>query len=156
MDKNQKNMDKKDLISLYESASPELRTALEKEFGELFFKGNIDTMGKADEYLGLEDIDFLKSYIHINYHESVRAFYKLRVLCDAWNKQDGFVPDLNDPSQEKWYPLFSSAGCGYSHSYDAATTAFANFGSRICFKSRNRSDEFGKKFEELFKIFLRG
>ena len=30
--KSKKNMDKKDLISLYASASPELRAALEKEF----------------------------------------------------------------------------------------------------------------------------
>jgi hypothetical protein len=149
-------MDKKDLISLHESASPELRTALEKEFGEFFFKDNIDTMEGAEEYLGLKNIDFVMSFIHKNYSESIMAFYKLRVLCDAWNKQDGFVPDFDDKKQEKWYPVFSFVGFNYSSSYVSPSSANAALGSRLCFKSRERSDEFGEKFEELAKIFLRG
>lgn len=149
-------MDKKDLISLYESASPELRAALEKEFGKAFFKKIIDTVEEAEEYLELEDIDFLMPYIHKNYDESVRAFYKLRVLCDAWNKQDGFVPDFDNEKQERWYPLFSIAGFGFSQSSTSPASAVAFIGHRLCFRSRERSDEFGKKFEGLFKILLRG
>ena len=156
MDKKVKSMDKKDLTSLYESASPELRTALEKEFGKAFFNGNIDTMERAEEYLELEDIGAFPYFIHKNYYESIMAFYKLCVLCDAWNKQDGFVPDFDNHNQERWYPAFSYAGFGSSSSYSVPSTASANIGFRFCFKSRERSDEFGKKFEYLVKIFLRG
>lgn len=149
-------MDKKELISLHESASPELRDALEKEFGELFFNDNIDTVERAEKYLGLEYTYLLFSSMHENYYESVMAFYKLRVLCDAWNKQDGFVPVFDDLSQGKWFPVFSGAGCGFSYSTSAPSHAYSYIGSRLCFKSKERSNEFGKKFEELFKIFLRG
>jgi hypothetical protein len=94
--------------------------------------------------------------VYEKYHARVKAFYELSTLCDAWNKQDNFVPDLDDPRQNRWYPVFSSAGCCFSFSNDAPSFAFANVGSRLCFKSRERSDEFGKKYEELFKTFLRG
>lgn len=90
------------------------------------------------------------------YLTRVKAFYELSVLCDVWNKQDGFVPGFNDPSQERWYPVFSADGCGYRYSYTPYSSAGAELGSRICFKSVERSDEFGKKFEGLFKIFLGG
>ena len=138
---------------LYKTASPEFRAMLEETFGKAFFR-SIETVEDIAEYLGLEENECL--YFDKKYTKRVLAFYDLSILCDAWNKQDGCVPDFDDPSQAKWYPVFSSAGCGYSSSYYAPSNAPANFGSRLCFKSRERSDEFGKKYEYLFKILLRG
>lgn len=94
--------------------------------------------------------------VYKKYLTRVKAFYELSILCDAWNKQDGLVPDFDDPSQPRWYPVFSNAGFGYSHSHISPSYASANLGSRLCFKSRERSDEFGKEYEGLFEMFLRG
>ena len=126
----------------------------EETFGKEFFKEIIDTVEKAEEYLDLQEDTHL--WLKTKYVERVKAFHDLSILCDAWNKQDGFVPDFNDKKQERWYPVFSYAGCGCLYSVNAAASAYANFGSRFCFKSRERSDEFGKRYEFLFKIFLRG
>ncbi len=138
---------------LYKTASPEFRAMLEEAFGKAFFI-SIETVEDIAEYLGLEENECL--YFDKKYTKRVLAFYDLSILCDAWNKQDSFVPDFNNKKQEKWYPVFTYAGCGCSYSYNAATIAVATIGSLFCFKSRERADEFGKKYEHLFKIFLRG
>ena len=138
---------------LYKTASPEFRAMLEETFGKAFFE-SVDTVYDAYKYLDLkEDTNF---WFDGEYLKRVKAFYELSILCDAWNKQDGFVPDFNNKKQAKWYSAFSFAGFGFSHSYSAATSAYASIGSRFCFKSKKRSDEFGKRYEFLFKIFLRG
>jgi len=137
---------------LYKTAIPEFRAMLEETFGKEFFV-SIDTVEDIAEYLGLEENECL--YFDKKYTKRILAFYDLSILCDAWNKQDGFVPDFNDKKQERWYPVFSYAGCSFSFSSFAATYTSASIGSRICFKSKYRSDEFGKKYEYLFKIFLR-
>ena len=56
------------------------------------------------------------------------------------------------------FPGFSCRGAVLFDCYATATTAY-RIGSRFCFKSkRKRSDEFPgfKRYEFLFKIFLRG
>ncbi len=136
---------------LYKTASPEFKAILEEAFGKAFFI-SINTLEEAIEYLGLEENDCV--YLDKKYTKRVLAFGDLSIFCDAWNKQDGFVPDFNNKKQEKWYPVFSTAGCDFS--CNAALSAYATLGSRFCFKSRERSDEFGEKYEHLFKIFLRG
>ncbi len=135
---------------LYKTASPEFKEMLEETFGELFFQ-SIETVEDANKYLGFTNNCYL--YISEKYLDRLKAFYHLSVLCDAWNKQDGFVPDFNDPKQSKWFPLFSLAGCGCSSYYSPSGSYI---GSRFCFKSRERSDEFRKRYKFLFKIFLRG
>ena len=134
MDKKAKSMDKKDLISLDESAS--LSPEPKKTVSEQREKG---TLSVYKEYL-----------------TRVKAFYELSVLCDEWNKQDGFIPDYDDKDQEKWYPIFSISGSGFSYSLSTATAAYVLLGSRFCFKSKQRSNEFGKKFEDLAEMFFRG
>ena len=138
---------------LYKTASPEFRAMLEETFEKEFFV-SIETVEEAMKYLELKEDAHL--WVKTKYVERVKAFYNLSVLCDAWNKQDGFVPDFEDPTQERWYPLFSYAGCSYLYSFIEPSGMDATFGSRICFKSRERADEFGKKYEYLFKTFLRG
>lgn len=93
--------------------------------------------------------------VHKKYLARVDAFCHLLFLCDAWNVQDGFVPEFDDLEQARWFPLFSHVGCDFLYSLSSPSTASAHGGSRICFKSKKRSDEFGKKYEYLFKIFLR-
>ena len=137
---------------LYKTASPEFRAMLEEAFGKVFFI-SIETAEDIAEYLGLEENECL--YFDKKYTKRVLAFYDLSIRCDAWNKQDGFVPDIDDLSQDKWFPVFPYEGFGYSYSYSSPSFAYA-LGSRLCFKSKERSNEFGKRYECLFKIFLRG
>ena len=91
--------------------------------------------------------------------EALIALNKLFTIAQAWNKEDGFVPDFSDCEQDKWFPWFvydkDAAGFVFADTLNAPTNAPANFGSRLCFKSSTRAAQFGKQFADLYnKVFL--
>lgn len=87
------------------------------------------------------------------------ALDQLFTIAEAWNKADGFVPDFSDIKQKKWFPKFKydkdAAGFVYLYTDFSCSFASATFGQRICFKTSERAEQFGKQFAELYnKIFL--
>lgn len=90
----------------------------------------------------------------------VMALYtlnKLFTIAEAWNKYDGFVPDFGNANQEKYFPVFNYDRETYSFVYvdTRVTTMFSYVGSRLCFKSRERAAQFGKRFAGLYNdVFL--
>ena len=87
------------------------------------------------------------------------ALNKLFTISEKWNKEDGFVPDFSNKGQWKYYPWFKyeveSAGFVFANSDITASSANAFFGSRLCFKSESRAEEFGKKYVDLYnEVFL--
>lgn len=107
----------------------------------------------------LEDVARLVADINPKHIEALIALNKLFTIAQAWNKEDGFVPDFSDWEQDKWFPWFmydkDAAGFVCSSVYSTPTTAKAAFGSRLCFKSPTRAAQFGKQFNDLFnKVFL--
>ena len=107
-----------------------------------------------------DDVASLVDDINPKHIEALMALNKLFTIAEAWNKEDGFVPDFSDTEQEKWFPLFYynrySAWFVYEpHVCYQHSTAYAPFGCRLCFKNFERAEQFGKQFEELFnKVFL--
>ena len=97
--------------------------------------------------------------INLNHLDALFALNKLFTIAEAWNKEDGFVPDFSDWEQDKWFPWFvydkDAAGFVFANTANAATAAYANFGSRLCFKTSERALQFGEQFTTLYnKIFL--
>lgn len=91
--------------------------------------------------------------------EALIALNKLFTIAQAWNKEDGFVPDFSDWHQDKWCPWFKydkdAAGFVSAAAANVPAIAFAYIGSRLCFKSSARAKQFGKQFAELYnKVFL--
>ena len=91
--------------------------------------------------------------------EALVALNRLFTIAEEWNKADGFVPDFSDWQQSKWYPWFKydkdTACFVYAYTNVTLTNANVNFGPRLCFKTRERAEQFGKKFTELYnKVFL--
>lgn len=87
------------------------------------------------------------------------ALNKLFTIAEKWNKEDGFVPDFSNKGQWKYFPWFEyskeSAGFVFAGTHNAASSAYANIGSRLCFKSESRAEEFGKKYVDLYnEVFL--
>lgn len=121
----------------------------------------------ARETLGLKALGFLNKFddvtklisdINPKHIEALIALNKLFTIAEAWNKEDGFVPDFSDENQKKWFPWFKYdkdvAGFVYAYTNNSPTTARATFGSRLCFKSFERAEQFGKQFEDLYnKVF---
>lgn len=91
--------------------------------------------------------------------EAQLALNKLVSMAEAWNKLDGFVPDFSNRGQKKWFPWFTYEKATerfvFSSTVYTSASAFANIGSRLCFKTQERAEQFGKQFINLYnKVFL--
>lgn len=113
----------------------------------------------AKAILGLSDEPLITICGVSKHHaNALLALSRLFTIAEAWNKEDGFVPDFSNEEQRKYFPWFEynkgSAGFVYAGTSWAATGAYANVGSRLCFATRERAFDFGKKFESLYNDFL--
>ena len=107
----------------------------------------------------IKDAEILIKELNPKHNEALVALNELFTIAEAWNKEDGFVPDFSDMHQDKWFPWFrydkDVAGFVFAHTNNAPTHATAVIGSRLCFKSFARAAQFGKQFAELYnKVFL--
>ena len=115
----------------------------------------------ADFYLSVDKSKLATSLMHdINpkHVEALIALNKLFTIAQAWNKEDGFVPDFSDRCQDKWIPWFdydkNTARFMFRNTFNAPTNAY-NFSSRLCFKTFARAKQFGKQFADLYnEVFL--
>ena len=141
----------------------EVITDFESARKALGIKPNADfTVAKkilSGNVVQLEDVARLVTDINPKHIEALIALNKLFTIAQAWNKEDGFVPDFSDWEQDKWFPWFvydkDAAGfvCAYTNA--ARTHALAAGGSPLFFKTSARAKQFGKQFEDLYNmVFL--
>ena len=148
-------VDEKDVnerITDFESA----REALGRE-PNVDFHVMKEKLSKND--LPLEGVAKLVRGINPRHLEALIALNQLFTIAEAWNKEDEFVPDFSDWGQGKWFPWFKydkdAAGFVFAYTARTPSSAGANFGSRLCFKSSERAAQFGKQFADLYnKVFL--
>ena len=123
-----------------------------------------DVFGVAKKLLSksidpIKDAEILIKELNPKHIEALVALNKLFTIAEAWNKADGFVPDFSNLKEDKYFPWFEydrkaarfvSSCASYAPSY-----VLASFGCRLCFKTRERAEQFGKQFIELYnKVFL--
>lgn len=136
----------------------EVITDFESARKALGLESNVDfeLLGRFDKF---DSIVQLISDINPMHIEALIALNELFTIAQAWNKEDGFVPDFSDWNQDKWFPWFKydkdAAGFVYAYTKGTPTVANANIGSRLCFKTPERAEQFGKQFVDLYnKVFL--
>lgn len=123
----------------------------------LGLESNVDfeLVGHFDKF---DSIVQLISDINPMHIETLIALNELFTIAQAWNKEDDFVPDLSNRNQWKWYPWFKydkdAAGLVYAGTNYTATHVSAHFGSRLCFKTPERAEQFGKQFIDLWNDVL--
>ena len=141
----------------------EVITDFESARKALGFKPNMDfTVTQkvvSRNAVRLEDVTRLVQSLNPNNIEALIALNELFTIAQAWNKEDGFVPDFSDWYQDKWFPWFDydkdAAGFVCAGTYNAPSGADAYVGSRLCFKSSARAAQFGEQFADLYnKVFL--
>lgn len=141
----------------------EVITDFESARKALGFKPNMDfTVTQkvvSRNAVRLEDVTRLVQSLNQSHIEALIALNELFTIAQAWNKEDGFVPDFSDWEQDKWFPWFDydkdAAGFVCAGTYNAPSGADAYVGSRLCFKSSARAAQFGKQFADLYnKVFL--
>ena len=133
------------------------------------------------EMLGLNPDELMLSpTLSDNTPDSVRkrikqlnAATKLSVCMMAWNKIDGFEPDEiavylqenvgHTPHFDLKDGMLLSSGSAYlgslaglvsAYANPAAANTNANFGLRLCLKTRERAIEFGETFIEIFNELI--
>jgi len=151
------NIEESTARSMYKTASPEWKMALEETFGKVFFSGKI-----TDRIKTYEDACSELGETPLNESELLSAgftideinYRKLKTVTKALN--EGWVPDWTNDKQQKWYPYFRlSSGvfvfygtiCHYSN-------AGAGYGSRLCFSNDELATYAGKQFPEIYKGFM--
>ena len=141
----------------------EVITDFESARKAIGFNSNSDfTVVKRSHYentIQFKDVAKLVNEIAPKHLEALIALNELFTIAEAWNKEDRFVPDFSDWNQYKWYPWFKYdkgvAGFVCAATHNTPVCASASFGSRLCFKTRERAEQFGKQFTHLYnKAFL--
>ena len=107
----------------------------------------------------IKDAEILIKELNTKHIEALIALNRLFTIAEAWNKADGFVPDFSDFSQDKFFPWFKydkdAAEFVFAHTDITRSYGTACIGSRLCFNTRERAEQFGKQFIEIYnKIFL--
>lgn len=113
----------------------------------------------SEKVAQFEDAARLVTDINPKHIETLIALNKLFTIAQAWNKEDEFVPDFSNHVQDKWFPWFkydkNTARFVYAFKYNLPILGYEYFGSRLCFKTPERAEQFGKQFAELYnKVFL--
>jgi hypothetical protein len=123
-----------------------LRIPCEKEINEI-----INSLESACEYLNVS----LNSVVR-KHAKALDSLYALILIAEAWNKADDFIPDFSDNKQYKYFPVFTHLGAyaifTSAGTYNAAT--FTYLGYRLCFKTSERAEQFGKQFIDLWNDFF--
>lgn len=84
---------------------------------------------------------------------AIIAFYKLTIIIRALN--EGWEPNWKNWDEYKYYNyFFVRSGSGFVFSSTDCTDAFAYFGSRLCFKSRELAEYALSQFKELYLQYL--
>lgn len=131
------------------------------------FEGARETLGLKPNVAYIPksgDVKRLVTDINPKHIKALIALNELFTIAEAWNKEDGFVPDFSDREQDKWFPLFKynkdATGLVFAYSGSAWSCMLTDeyvviVGSRLCFKSSERAAQFGKLFVDLYnKVFL--
>lgn len=112
----------------------------------------------SGNHVKLDDVANLVSEVNPKHIKALIAFNRLCTIAQAWNKADDFTPDFSNRNQTKWFPWFvysdDAAGFVCAATNNAAADATANFGSRLCFMTRERAEQFGKQFIDLWNQVL--
>lgn len=113
----------------------------------------------SGNHVKLDDVANLVSEVNPKHIKALIAYNRLCTIAQAWNKADDFTPDFSNRNQTKWFPWFvysdDAAGFVFAYTRCAPTFAYANIGSRLCFMTRERAEQFGKQFIELWNdVFL--
>ena len=113
----------------------------------------------SESDIQFDDVESLVDDINPKHIEALVALNRLFTIAEAWNKEDCFVPDFSDWSQNKWYPWFKydkdAAGFVYAFTDNTRLYGTACISSRLCFMTSERAAQFGKQFAHLYnKVFL--
>lgn len=130
-------------------------------------RDRVKSYADACEVLGIAEMDE-KAFKACGFRPDEIARRKLETITAALN--EGWRPNWNNTDEYKYFPWFrilpgkgkdaegkpngASAGLAYAYTYNAASSTFANFGSRLCFRDPELAAYAGDTFRDLYAEIL--
>lgn len=141
---------------LYPKASSELKVILDETFGKNNLKSNVTERVKSVQdacyELRISYVDFITSLRGLS--PDTYAYECLKMITKALNGE--WKVDYLDKTQQRWFPRFTLSSSGfaflaasYIYSYPSAGGA-----SRLLFKNKETAEYAGKKFIDLYRVYL--
>lgn len=133
----------------YKNGNEAEKKVLADLFGEkvyLSVTDRIKTFADALEGICYSENDFDEIFRFLTRDEI--AYVKLKVITEALN--EGWKPDWD--KEERKYYIWWDMGCSYS--YFAPSVTSTNFGSRLCYRSRELAEYCAEQFKGLWEDYL--
>ncbi len=140
-------------------------TTEEQEYTDIIER--VKSYADACEVLGIEQLDE-EAMLSAGFRPDEIARRKLEAITAALN--EGWKPNFNDTDEKKYYPWFyvnpgkgkdpdgnpsgANAGLSCANTANAASTASAHIGSRLCFHDRRTAFYAGNTFTDLYAAIL--
>lgn len=116
----------------------------------------VKTYADACAVLGIEPMNE-DVFTKLGFTKDEIAYRKLKTIAEALN--EGWRPNWADSNEYKYFPWLvynpSDAGFAYASANYAATNAYTNVGSRLCYKTRELATYAGRQFEGIYNDLLK-
>ena len=143
---------------LYEQPE-KVKELLEGAFGkETFRKINYKDLNTFDALCkvtkGITETEFESKLKDLPVSDQIKRIMRMEVISEGINQ--GWEADNNDPTKEKWTPVFkvSSGGLDFSYSCYYFDYAVASVGFPFAYKDKEHSDYAGTTFGKFWIEFI--
>lgn len=153
-------IEKEKAKKLYPVTPEWFQDILKSNFGEDVFKkknwNEIKTFADVCEACGTTEEEFNKKWQEIGFTVEIDIinYEKCKLVAKAINQ--GWEPNWDNDKEKKWYPWFRlSSEFGFAASNFSYVYAATYASSRLCYKSKEKSDYAAKQFLEIYKSLLK-
>jgi hypothetical protein len=145
------------VLNAYKGGTSTDQALIKVLFGDRFLKSVMERINSFEDACAETGRDPLTTLPYPDpknpEEEALNAVKMAWVIVEAAN--EGWVPDFTDENQTKYTPYFvwkEGVGfvCGDYYGWNRTT----DVGSRLCFRSTELAEHFGKKFIEIYRKFL--
>ncbi len=143
---------------VYSTATPEMQAVLEDTFTKPFFSQKITDRVKSFEdacqVKGISPADVLPfSSPKDATQKALNATAKIWLIIEVIN--EGWVPDLSNTDQYKYYPWFEQKP-GFGLSFDGYAFWYSGTcsGVRLCLENKEKAVYVGKQFIDIYQEFM--
>jgi hypothetical protein len=155
-------IDKPRVLTLYSKSDCSGQELLKKAFGEKFFmpvQERIQSFEDACEDQGLNPDEIRAQYASIPEPFRKQAITRRELLTIAKSWREGWEPDYDNGSQEKWLCWIirdstNPAGFRFLVSYCDGTYTDAGAGSGLCMATEKLATAFTKQFLPLLAVLM--
>lgn len=143
---------------IYPESAGWFQKVLVETFGEKAFKPknfrDIKTFNDVCLENGTTEQEFNDRFENLGLDLDTIIYEKMKLMVKAINQ--GWIPDINNTNQRKWYPYFdiSASGLGFSLSAYGYSYSITSAGSRLCFETEEKSNYAGTQFIEIYQQFI--